>query len=172
MKIGKMNIAMLLTSLFVLMFSAVSFAKTAEDFGSFRSDVYHYDFGWRVIKYDLHVIEEYTVYKSYDEVEMEHHHAVASSTDIIGEGYSLEIQVSSRYRDGNGTIGRLNYLDYKWRDRLSDYISRPGTTHYGGGNTKLFTGTLSESPKVTVTSGAVAAGTAYGSTDSITLSLK
>ncbi|MFE1627520.1 hypothetical protein ACFLFF_12285 [Brevibacillus reuszeri] len=86
--------------------------------------------------------------------------------------FKMELVVNSVYKDGNGTIGRVNFSDYKWRDRLTDYISETGMSYYGGGNKKLLTGTLSETPKVTATSGAIADGVHYGNTDSITLTLK
>ncbi|CAM5784156.1 MULTISPECIES: hypothetical protein [Brevibacillus] len=170
MKIGKISLTILLTSFFVLIFSSSSFAKTKEGGDSFLSHFYHPDWGYKNIYYTVHTIEEYYVYTKYDEVELDHHHAVAIGK-TSGYPYSLELYVSGVYKDDAGTIGKINASDWRWRDRLTDYITDRGETVYGGGNTKTFYSTVTDRPKVTFTSGAVADGIYYGSTDEIRMSL-
>ncbi|WP_289137807.1 hypothetical protein [uncultured Brevibacillus sp.] len=170
MKLRKIGVTMLAAVMLVLVFSATSFARIKEDNDFFTSSLFHPDYGLYNLSYDVFIIEDYYVDRRADDVELSHHHAVGIGK-TGGYPFKMEIQLANVYKDSNGTIGSVSNLNWNWKDRLDDYFMDKGNTAYGGGSKKVFYSTVSEKPKLTTTSQAVADGIIYGTSGKITMSL-
>jgi len=169
--IRKVNIAVLSAVFFSLQLSSVALAKQTDQWGDFKSNWFHPDYGWGNIAYRVHMIEEYYIDKNSGDVDLTHHHAVAIG-NTGRHPYPVNLVISNEYRDSYGRFGTVNDLEWKWKDRLRDYISNPGETVYGGGNTKQFSSSTTDKPKAISSPGAVADGVYYGTSNNLTLSIK